>query len=311
MKLGKIIRTAAAAPVKADFRVTISSTYWPTIRYSEINLGTTALMESYYQREGHRALTAFSPLLFQLLRLRFTFGLRAVPAEDIVCGQRLVETLQGKLTKRFHLHRLGYRGQHARRDHYLAGPCLIAKPRRKIYDATDRCVLPTLLEADLSDGRKAGSDPNSKSKFVALASPLCPEFVHSFPHVQRQPDGTLGVIDTWNWIVEHNHDPVTEEPFERALVTEDEFSQVLVVFTQDRQDLFGFGCLGKVGKATQIAEYDRDLLSMTGQHRIGQVGRRYHLHHLRRQKSLQTTDPFNFRQLFCDALLKQTIPAGK
>ena len=174
-----------------------------------------------------------------------------------------------KLTKCFYLHRLVNRGQHARGDHNLASPRLIAKPRCKIYDATDRCVLPTLLEANLSHSRKAGGDPNSKSKFVALASPLRPQFVHSFPHVQRQPDGTLGVIDTWNWIVEHNHDPVAEKSFQRALVTEDEFSQVLVVITQDRHDLFGFGCLGKVGKATQIAEQDRDLLSMTGQHRIG------------------------------------------
>src|SRR5580765_7949963 len=99
----------------------------------------------------------FRSLFFGCLRRRrFTIGWWVVPAQDIVCSQWLVETLQSKLTKRFHPHRLVNRGQHARRDHNLASPRLIAKPRRKIYDATDRCVLPTLLEANLSDSRKAG-----------------------------------------------------------------------------------------------------------------------------------------------------------
>src|SRR5262249_13137846 len=129
--------------------------------------------------------------------------------------------------------------------------------------------------------------------------------------VERQTNGTLGVIDTWNWIVEHSQDPVAKEPFQRALVTEDKFPQVLVVITQDCHDLFRFRCLRKTGKTTQIAEQNRYLSSMTGQYRIGQVGRRNHLRYLRRQKSLQTTDSLDFRQLLCHALLKHTVPTGK
>src|SRR5262245_64737376 len=126
-------------------------------------------------------------------------------------------------------------------DHNLAGLGFAAQPGGEIYDAADRGIFAPMLEADLAERRVAGRDADTESERVAHARPLLRQLVHALAHVERQADGALGVIVARDRIVEDDHDAVPEESLQRALVSEDELAQVLVVLDQNAPDLFGMG----------------------------------------------------------------------
>src|SRR5262245_65558690 len=138
-------------------------------------------------------------------------------------------------------HRLFDGAERALTYHDLAGLGLAAQPGSEIYDAADRGVFPPMLEADLAERRIAGCDADAESEHVAHARPLLRQLVHAFTHVERQADGALCVIVARDRIVEDDHDAVAEESLQRALVSEDELAQVLVVLDQNAPDLFGMG----------------------------------------------------------------------
>ena len=79
-------------------------------------------------------------------------------------------------------------------DHDLARFCLVAEPRGEIYDAADGGVFAPMLETNLTERRIPRSDADTKSETMTLPRPLLRQLVHLFPHVERQPDGALGMI---------------------------------------------------------------------------------------------------------------------
>src|SRR6516162_7528266 len=103
---------------------------------------------------------------------------------------------------------------------------------------------------------------------MALARPPLRQLFDLPPHIQRQPNGTLGVIGTENRIVKDDHDPVPEEPFQRAFISEDKLAHTLVILSEDGCDLFRFGCFSECGESAQITEQHRYLAAMTRQKRV-------------------------------------------
>jgi hypothetical protein len=98
-------------------------------------------------------------------------------------------------------------------DHDLARLCLAAEPRCKIDDPAVGGIFATMLEADLADRCVARSDPNSESESVTLPDPFPRQFLDLFPHIKREPNGTLSMIGTRDRIVEDDQDAVREETF--------------------------------------------------------------------------------------------------
>src|SRR5262249_9828780 len=173
----------------------------------------------------------------------------AAPAHYFIGVDRPVEALQAQLTDMRGSHRLFDGAERALTYHDLAGLGLAAQPRSEIYNAADRGVFAPMLEADLAERRVAGCDADAESEHVAHARPLLRQLVHPLAHVERQADRALGVVVARNRIVEDNHDAVSEEPLQRALISEDKLAQVLVVLAQNAHDLFGLGRLGEGGEA--------------------------------------------------------------
>src|SRR5262245_2621395 len=143
---------------------------------------------------------------------------------------------------------------------------------------------------------------------MTLASPLLRQIVNLSAHIQCKPNGALGVIGTGNRIVKDDHDPVPQEPFQRAFVSEDKLAHTLVILLQDGRDLLRFGCFSKRSKSAQVAEHHRYLTAMTRQKRVWRVGGGDHLRHLRGEKPPQTVNPLDFRDLLRYALLKRSVP---
>src|SRR5262249_28414801 len=193
-------------------------------------------------------------------------------------------------------------------DHDLAWLCLVTEPRREIYDAAICGVFAPMLEPDLAESCVARSDSNSETEKMTLARPRLRQLVNLPAHIQRQANGALGVIGTGNRIVKDDHDPVPQDPFQRAFISDDKFAHALVILLQDRRDLFRFRCFSKRGESPQIAEHHRYLAAMTRQKRVWRVGGRDHLRHLRGEKSPQTVNPLNFRDLLRYALLQRSVP---
>src|SRR5262249_44584941 len=100
-------------------------------------------------------------------------------------------------------------------------------------------VFATILEANLAKRCVARGDSNSESENVTLPAPLLRQLRHLFPHIERELDGSFGMIGTRDRIVEDNHDAAPREPFQRAFISEDELSHAFLIFPQDRHDLFG------------------------------------------------------------------------
>ena len=144
-------------------------------------------------------------------------------------------------------------------DHDLARICLVAEPRCKIDDAVVGGILATMFEANLAERCVARSDPKCEPKIVALSGPLLRQTLNLIAHIKREPDGTLGMIGTGDRIIENDHDALGEEPFQCAFMSEDEFSHALVIFPQDRHDIFGFGRLREGAESAQLAEQRRHL----------------------------------------------------
>src|SRR5215208_4637933 len=92
--------------------------------------------------------------------------------------------------------------------------------------------------------------------------PLLCQLGHSFAHVDCQTDGPRGMIVAGNRIVEHDHDAVSEESIQSALVAKDELAKVLLVLAQHPHDLFGLRRLGKGSESTQVAEQRRNLAAV-------------------------------------------------
>src|ERR1700737_351408 len=116
-------------------------------------------------------------------------------------------------------------------------------------------------------------------------------------------------LRTGDRIIENDHDAVGEEPFQCAFISEGELSYALVIFPQDRHDIFGFGRLGEGAESVQFAEQRRHLPSVVLQKRFGRIRGSNYLRHLRGQKSLQTADPLDLRELLGHPLFEQSVPA--
>ena len=84
-------------------------------------------------------------------------------------------------------------------------------------------------------------------------------------------------------------DAAPSEPFQRAFISEGELSHAFLIFPQDRHDLFGLGRLGKGAESAQVAER-----TVTSRRWLAKSGRA----HPRSQKSPQTVDPLDCRDLF-------------
>src|SRR5215510_12741042 len=120
---------------------------------------------------------------------------------------------------------------------------------------------------------------------MTLARPILCQLFHPPPHSQRQPNGALGVIGTGKRIVKDDHDPVPQEPFQSAFISEDKLAHTLVIVLEDGRDLFRFGYFSKCGETAQITEHHRYLTAMTRQKRVWRVRGSDHLRHLRGEKS--------------------------
>src|SRR4029077_3661793 len=175
------------------------------------------------------------------------------PAQNIIGSDRPMETLQIQVADMRDLYRSLDGAQRPLSDQDLPRPCFITQARCEICHAADCRVLAAMFKSDLPQCGIACSYTDSKTESVALSAPVLGQFLDLVAHLECQPNGTLRMIGTSNWIVEDDHDAVSEKPFQRTFILEYELSHVLVVLAEHRHDLFRFGCLGKGGEIAQIA----------------------------------------------------------
>jgi hypothetical protein len=89
----------------------------------------------------------------------------------------------------------------------------------------------------------------------------------------------------------------------------DGFSHALVIFPHDCHDIFGFGRLGEGAESAELAEQRRHIPPVVPQKQFGRIRGSNSLRHLRRQKSVQTADPLDLRELLGHPLFEQSVPA--
>jgi hypothetical protein len=151
-------------------------------------------------------------------------------------------------------------------------------------------------------------DADSQPEIVTLAAPALGEVVDPAPHRHRHPHRTLRRVVARDRVVEEHHDPVTREPFQRAVVRVDQRPDGPVMLAEHAHHLFGLTGLRERREVPEIGEYHHDLAAMTAEqvlvtdHQIGQLWR---------QEVAQPAGAFQLLELRGDAGLELRVPRGE
>jgi len=103
---------------------------------------------------------------------RLDFRWLLAPAQNVIGGDRPVETLQIQVADMRDLYRSLDGAERALSDQDLPRSCFVAQARGEICHAADRRVLAPMFEADLPQCRVARSYTDPESKAVALSAPV-------------------------------------------------------------------------------------------------------------------------------------------
>ena len=126
-------------------------------------------------------------------------------------------------------------------------------------------IVVAALEPDRTHSRLAMSDANAEAEFEAAALPSWGEVTHRLPHRYCHPDCPRRWVGAGYGGIEQHHEPVTDEPLQRALETVDKRPQGGMVFVEHAHHLLGPSALGKRGEAAQVAEDKGDLAAVARQ----------------------------------------------
>ena len=132
-----------------------------------------------------------------------------------------MEAFQAQFADGNRFDKLLYGAEHPLADQYLTRFGLLAQPRGVIRNGADYSVVGALVEADLSDGCVAASNPDPEAKQIASLSPLFRMLVNCITHPRRHADGLFGVVGTWQGIVENDKKTITHEPLQSPTLADD------------------------------------------------------------------------------------------
>ena len=118
---------------------------------------------------------------------------------------------------------------------------------------------------------------------MAPPPPLLADLGKALADRDGHPDRTPGVILLRRGVIEEDHDPVTREMLERALVLDNQRADHRVVPAQEPEDLLGFGRLRERGEVAQITEHRGDLAAVARQECLA-LRARHELRDLRREE---------------------------
>src|SRR5579863_2374521 len=121
------------------------------------------------------------------------------------------------------------------------------------------------LVTDIAEGGVARGYADAKAQLMAVAAPRLGERRDVPPHLDRHLHGARRWLLAGNGIVEDDQETVAGEILERGVKAIDGFAKTVIIFPQDRYDIFRFCRLGERGEPAQVAAYGGNVAAMAFQ----------------------------------------------
>ena len=188
----------------------------------------------------------------------------------------------------------------------MPGLGLVAKPGCNIGYRSDRGIVESTFKANRAERGKSVCDPDAKTNIVAKLTPLLDQLSDGRSHINRHQYGLESGVIYRNWVIEHDHHPVTSIAFKGAAILVYDPANRRMVFTQQSHHVFWIRALRETGKATQVAEQRGNFSAVAFELLLG-PGSDDQIGYLRRKETSQSAYALDFTHLVRDALFKLLV----